>query len=373
MAAGGRDVVNLAVGEPDFASPESACDGAIASIRDGHHGYTPATGLPALKEAVAHHYAERRGLDIDPSQVVVTCGAKHALFNLCQVLLQEGDEALVPAPYWVSYPALVHMSGAEPVVVSTLEQKGFAWDVETLDRAVTERTRLVLLNSPSNPTGAVQDPEVLREVGQWASSRGLIVISDEIYEDLVYDGAAYESWWSDPQRVSDSVLVSGMSKSYAMTGWRIGWLVGNKEVVGAVSKLQSHSTSNPSAPAQYAALAALRAPKDYLEGWVQTFQSRRDLMVDGLRALDGVRLTVDPRGAFYAFPDVSGLLGRSFAGKQLAEVDDLCEALLEAEAVVAVPGTAFGAPNCLRLSYADSEERLTTALERLGRFIEGLD
>jgi len=373
LKAQGVDVVSFGAGEPDFRSPEHVCEAGVKAIRDGHHGYVvPASGLPALKKAVADYLRRRCGLEYQPAQVIITCGGKHALFEACLSALEPGDEAVLPSPYWVSYPEMIRLAGAEPVLVHAGADAGFKVSPRALAGALTDRTRVVILNSPSNPTGVVYTREELAAIAEVVAGRDLWVFSDEIYNELVYDDVDTCSFAAlDPALLERTITFGGASKSWAMTGWRIGWAAGPADVIKAMGNLQDQSTSNPTSISQYAALAAVSGSDEPLRKMHAEFDRRRRYMVERLSKMPGVRC-VRPQGAFYAFPDVSAsydrVLGRgakpprsvAFAAKALEDVH-----------VALVPGAAFGDDACVRLSFATSMEQITKGLDRLEKFLGG--
>lgn len=373
MRSRGRDVISLAAGEPDFPTPEEICRKGMEAIREGYTRYTPTAGLPALREAICRRLQLDRGLSYQPDQVVVTVGAKQALYNAFQVLLDPGDEVILPSPYWVSYVEQIRLAGGVPVLVPTAEEEGFVVNPAAVAERITPRTRALLLNSPCNPTGAVYPPELLLALGRLAVEHDLILISDEIYARLIYGGVRYASPAALDEEVKERTLViDGVSKTYAMTGWRIGYAVGNRAVIRAMVDLQSHSTSNATAVAQVAAIEALNGDQEAAEKMRREFQRRRDYILERLRGLPGVTCH-RPEGAFYAFPGVRELLGGvSRGGRRIEDVEALCTALLEEGGVAVVPGTAFGSPNHLRLSYATALDQLEKAMGRLAHFITGL-
>lgn len=357
----GKDVCNLAAGEPDFDTPETVKEAAIRSIREGFTKYTPTSGIPELRSAVAAYLSKERGLSYKPEQVVVTCGAKQALYNVLQALVQSGDEVLVPSPYWVSYPEMVRLAGGRPVEIRTDPRNGFQLSAEQVERACTPRTKCLFLNSPSNPTGTVLDEKSLREIARVAKARGLWVISDEIYSQLVYGTTAPSIAAVDPEIIPRTVIVDGVSKAYAMTGWRIGFLAASKEVADAAGRLQDHSTSNPASISQKAALAALTGDSSSLKAMVQEFGQRRDLLVRRLKSIRKVSF-VEPKGAFYCFVDISatGLSSSVFA-----------ERLLQEALVAAIPGEGFGWDSHVRLSFAIGRAVLEKGLDRFEKFVGG--
>jgi len=358
----GRDVISLSAGEPDFDTPQNVKEAAIRAIQEGRTKYTPASGIPELKEAIAQRYRQDFGLSYEPSEVIVGCGAKHILFGALQALLEEGDEALVVAPYWVSYPAMVALSGAAVRVVYTSEREGFKLRPEALEEAVGRRTRLLILNNPCNPTGAVYSKGELEGLAEVILRHRLLVISDEVYERFVYDGKRFTCLASlSPELQERTVVVSGVSKSYAMTGWRIGYALGPRWVIQAMAAIQSQSTSNPNSIAQWAALEALQGPQHQVQRMIQAFNRRRRVVVEALGRMPGVHC-LPPQGAFYAFPRVEVGMGSL----------ELAEVLLERAGVALVPGVAFGAEGYLRLSYSAGLERLQEALQRMDRVLSEL-
>ena len=369
MKAEGIDVIDLSVGEPDFPTPQHICAAAEEAIRAGHTKYTPAAGIPALRKAVAADAARRTGREVKPSQVIVSNGAKHSLHNVFTSLLNPGDEVIVPTPYWVSYAELVKLAGARPVLVETRLEDDFKLRPETLAAAVTPATRMLLLCSPSNPTGVVYSVDELGALADVVLEKNLAVVSDEIYDQLVFDGRTSASFPTlRPGLEERTVVVAGVSKTYSMTGWRIGWTISPEPLAKAMGSLQSQETSNPASISQYAALAALEGPQDCVQEMCQAFQKRRDLVAAGLQAIPGIRIP-DIGGAFYAFFDMSAHLGKTYGGKQVTNSVEWCEALLEAEQVATVAGSAFGAEGHVRMSFAASEAKLTDGLARIGRFL----
>ena len=362
LQAQGKKVVNLAAGEPDFDTPQPIKAAAIQAIQEGFTKYTPTTGIPELKAAIVTGLSRYRGLTYRPEQIAVTCGAKHALFNVFQVLVQQGDEILIPSPYWVSYPEMARLAGATPVEVRTDPARGFQLDRELLERACTPRTRCLILNSPSNPTGTLLDKNSLQAAAEFAQSRGLWVISDEIYSRLVYGVDCLSIAALSPELFKRTIVVDGVSKTYAMTGWRIGYLAGSAEVVEATSRLQDHSTSNPTSVSQRAALAALTGDQAPVQKMVEEFAKRRDLLVGRLSKIPKVSF-VKPQGAFYCFIDISatGLNSTVFA-----------ERLLQESQVALIPGAGFGWDTHVRVSFVTGTENIQEGLDRLERFIRSL-
>ncbi len=362
MKAQGKNVVNLAAGEPDFDTPPHIKEAAIQAIREGFTKYTPTTGIPELKAAIATTLARDLKLSYRPEQIAVTCGAKQALYNIFQVLVQTGDEVLIPSPYWVSYPEMIRLAGATPVEVRTEPSQGFRLDAKAVERACTSRTRCLILNSPSNPTGAVLDETRLKEIGKVVSDRGLWVVSDEIYSRLVY-GVSHRSIAAvSPDLTQRTILVDGVSKAYAMTGWRIGYIAGPAEVVEATGRLQDHSTSNPASISQRAALAALTGDQAPVQQMAVEFEKRRDFLVAQLAKIPKIS-AVKPEGAFYCFVDISatGMKSTPFV-----------ENLLQESHVATIPGEGFGWDTHIRLSFATGMEDIQEGLDRLDRFVRGL-
>ncbi|MCM8811894.1 MAG: pyridoxal phosphate-dependent aminotransferase [Candidatus Omnitrophica bacterium] len=362
LKAQGKKVIPLAAGEPDFDTPEPVKAAAVRAIQEGFTKYTPTTGTPELKAAISRTLAGDRGLTYRPEQIAVTCGAKQAIYNLLQVLVQEGDEVLILSPYWVSYPEMVRLAGATPVEIRTSPHSGFLPDPEVLSKACTSRTKCLILNSPSNPTGAVLDEKLLKEIAKVAAARGLWVISDEIYSQLVYGVKHYSIAAVSPDLYERTAVVDGVSKAYSMTGWRIGYLAGPTDVVQAAARLQDHSTSCPSSISQRAALAALTGDQAPVKGMVEEFRKRRDFIVQRLSAMKGISF-VRPEGAFYCFIDISsgGLPSDVFVERFLKEFQ-----------VAVIPGAGFGWDTFIRISFAASMEELSEGLNRLEQFIGSL-
>lgn len=373
MVRQGIDVISFGVGEPDFDTPANVKKAAAQALDQGKTKYTPATGIHELKVAIQQKLARENNLHYDVSEILVTVGAKHALFGLTQVMFEEGDEVIVPAPYWVSYVEQIKVTGATPVIVETDEAEGFRMTAKQLKAALSPRTRAVMLNTPSNPTGAVYRQEHLEELAAVAVEANLAVISDEIYEPFIYSGSNHVSIGAlNPQIKALTLLVHGVSKSHSMTGWRIGYLAGDKRVIDAVASLQSHSTSNPNSIAQWAAVEALTGSQEPVYEMVREFERRRDYLVDRLRALPGVECAV-PEGAFYVFPNVKGVFGRTYQGKRIDDSMSLCQLLLNEAHVSIVPGSAFGTEGYVRISYATSMANLERGLDRVERFWNALE
>ncbi len=356
MAREGIDVVSFGAGEPDFDTPPHIKKAAIDAINEGFTKYTPSSGTPELREAIVRKFKEDNGLDYKIQQVVVSCGAKHSLFNIFQAILNEGDEVIIPAPYWVSYPEMVKSQGARPVYVETSCKNNFKVTAELVKSKVTKKTKGLILNSPSNPTGCVYNAGELEEIASLAVKYNFYVISDEIYEKLVYDGKAHVSIASLGSDIRDrTFVVNGVSKSYAMTGWRIGYAAGPSNVMEAIANLQSHATSNPSSISQRAALEALSGSQSCVEEMRLEFEKRRDYMVERIGRMRRISC-VKPEGAFYLFCDVSGLK---------AAPAEIANRLLDKAGVAVVPGEAFGAPRSIRMSFAASVENIKKGLDRI--------
>jgi aspartate aminotransferase len=368
--AAGEDVVGFGAGEPDFPTPAPIVAAAEAACRDPkNHRYTPAGGLPELKAAIADKTRRDSGLEVTAAQVLVTNGGKQAVYEAFATLLDPGDEVLLPAPYWTTYPEAIRLAGGVPVDVVTDESQGYRVSVEQLEAARTERTKVLLWCSPSNPTGAVASPEQVRAIGEWAVAHGIWVVADEIYEHLVYGGAEHVSMPVAVPALADTcVVVNGVAKTYAMTGWRVGWLVGPTDVVKAATNLQSHATSNVSNVAQVAALEAVRGDLSAVAEMRAAFDRRRQTMVRMLNEIPGVTCP-EPQGAFYAYPSVKALLGRTLRGRTVESSAQLAELVLDEVGVAVVPGEAFGTPGYFRLSYALGDEDLEKGVSRLGALL----
>lgn len=372
MKAQGIDVVDFGVGEPDFDTPENVKQAGIKAIQSGFTKYTPAGGTDELKEAVIEKFKRDNNLTYEKSQVLISCGAKHSLYNIAEALFDPGDEVIIPSPYWVSYPDQVLLNDATPVIVETTETEGFKLSAQKLERAITKKTKALVLNSPSNPTGLAYDKKTLEEIAAIAVKHRITVISDEIYEKLLYDGFTHFSIASLNQEIKDlTIVVNGVSKSHAMTGWRIGYAAGPKDIITAMANIQSQSTSNPCSISQKAALEALRGPQDFIKTMNVEFDKRRKYMVEQLNKIPGVSCLM-PVGAFYAFPNVARLYGKSIQGKTIKNSSDLATYLLEEAKVALVSGDAFGADPYIRLSYATSMENIQKGLNRIAKAVSEL-
>ena len=366
LKAAGRPVIGFGAGEPDFATPQYIVDAAVAAAQDPvNHRYSPAKGLPVLREAIAAKTLRDSGYEISPDSVLVTNGGKQAVYEAFAAIIDPGDEVLLPAPYWTTYPEAIALAGGSAVEVFAGSDQDYLVTVEQLEAARTERTKALLFCSPSNPTGAVYSPEQTAAIGRWAHEHGIWVVTDEIYEHLVYDDAEFTSILKVVPELADTTIVlNGVAKTYAMTGWRVGWLVGPADVVKAATNLQSHLTSNVSNVSQRAALAAVAGDLSAVETMREAFDERRRTMVRMLREIDGVEVPT-PRGAFYAYPNVEGLLGRTFRGRTPRTSAELAELILEEVEVAVVPGEAFGPSGYLRLSYALGMEDLVEGISRM--------
>ncbi|MEQ9086789.1 MAG: pyridoxal phosphate-dependent aminotransferase [Pontimonas sp.] len=371
LKAEGRPVISFAAGEPDFPTPAHVVEAALAAVKDpANHRYTPAAGLPALREAIAEKTQRDSGWAVTPSQVVVTNGGKQAVYQACATLLDPGDEMLLPAPYWTTYPEAITLAGGTPVVVFAGADQDYKVTVEQLEAARTPKTKALMFVSPSNPTGAVMTLGETKAIGEWAAEHGIWVIADEIYQNLVYEGGADHAASiaeAAPAVQDRCILVNGVAKTYAMTGWRLGWMVGPQDAITAAANLQSHLSSNVSNISQLAGLAALQGDQDPAKTMRAAFDIRRKVIVEGLNAIDGV-ICPEPTGAFYVYPDVTGLLGREWAGKTPTTSLELADLILDECEVAAVPGEAFGPSGYLRFSYALGDADLAEGIARLQKF-----
>lgn len=363
MKAEGQDVVGFGAGEPDFDTPQHIKDAAIKALNEGFTKYTPSSGIPELRQAIADKFKRENGLTYKPSQIIVSNGGKHSCYNVVLATCQEGDEVIIPAPYWLSYPEMAKLAGATPVILQTSDRTEFKVTPEQLRAAITPRTRLFILNSPSNPTGSVYTPDEIKALGDICVEKGVLIMSDEIYEHLLYDGAVHKSVASFSQaHFEHTIVVHGFAKAWSMTGWRLGFLAAPEPIAKAIDAVQSHSTSNPTSFAQKGAVAALTGSQDHLQGWLAEYAKRRTYAWKKLNSIPGISC-VNSKGAFYLFPNISKL------GLKSA---DFCSRLLEAEKVAAVPGIAFGADDYLRISYATGMANIEKGLDRLERFARSL-
>nr|WP_017553041.1 pyridoxal phosphate-dependent aminotransferase [Heyndrickxia coagulans] len=366
MKAQGIDVIGLGAGEPDFNTPREIIEAAYQSMLDGQTKYTPAGGMASLKEAVIEKFQKDQGLGFKANEIIITNGAKHALYTLFQVLLDQGDEVIIPSPYWVSYPEQVKLAEGVPVFVEGKEENQYKITPEQLEKAVSPRTKAFVLNSPGNPTGMMYTREELEKLGEVCLKHDILIVSDEIYEKLVYGGNRHVSIATiSPELKAQTVIINGVSKSHSMTGWRIGYAAGNGEIIKAMTNLASHSTSNPATPSQFAALAAYSGDQRAVEEMRQAFEARLNAVFNRLVEIDGITC-IKPQGAFYLFPNVKE--AAKLTGFQ--SVDAFAEALLEEARVAVVPGSGFGTENNIRLSYATSLENLEEALKRIKQFVE---
>ena len=372
LRAEGRDVIGFGAGEPDFDTPENIKSAAIRAIEAGFTKYTPVGGTDELKDAIIAKLKRDNALEYKRSQIVVSCGAKHTLYNLAQALFDTGDEVIIPAPYWVSYPDIVILAGGMPVIVDTLEKDGFKMKPEQLKAAITSHTKAVIINSPSNPTGAAYSPEELKALAAVLLDKEILVICDDIYEKIIYTNFPFENMaTAEPKMKDRTIVVNGVSKAYAMTGWRIGYAAGPEQVIAAVIKIQSQNTSNPASISQKAAVEALNGVQDVVGLMASEFRERRDVIVKLLNEIVGVKC-LSPEGAFYVFPNVSNIYGRSFQGKKITNSTELIEYLLDEANVATIPGAAFGNDSHIRLSYATSLKNIEEGLKRIKNAIAKL-
>ncbi|MCZ6680057.1 MAG: pyridoxal phosphate-dependent aminotransferase [Candidatus Poribacteria bacterium] len=370
MQAEGIDVVKFGAGEPDFDTPDYIKEAAIAAINEGFTKYTAVSGMPELKEAIVEKFKRDNGLAYKPAQVIVSCGAKHTIYNILQAICNPGDEVIFCAPYWVSYPEMVTLADATSIVIETTPAQNFCMSPEQIESAVTDKTKAIIINSPSNPTGTVYDVEALRQIAEIAVKHRCYVISDEIYESLLYDGLKHQSIASFSEEIKEiTFVVNGVSKAYSMTGWRIGYTAGPEKAISAMSRIQSHSTSNPTSIAQKAAVAALTGPQTAVETMRQAFEERRNAICQRFDEIDGVTY-VKPQGAFYIFPDFSAHYGRTIKGRRIDGCMGMKTYLLEDARVGVIPGNGSGADKHLRLSFATSLEEINRGLDRIKGALE---
>nr|WGD91862.1 aspartate transaminase AspB [Bacillus subtilis] len=366
LKAAGHDVIGLGAGEPDFNTPQDIIDAAVRSMNEGHTKYTPSGGLAELKNSIAEKFKRDQNIEYKPSQIIVCTGAKHALYTLFQVILDEEDEVIIPTPYWVSYPEQVKLAGGKPVYVEGLEENHFKISPERLKNAITEKTKAIVINSPSNPTGVMYTEEELSALGEVCLEHDILIVSDEIYEKLTYGGKKHVSIAQLSDRLKEqTVIINGVSKSHSMTGWRIGYAAGSEDIIKAMTNLASHSTSNPTSIAQYGAIVAYNGPSEPLEEMREAFEHRLNTIYAKLIEIPGFSC-VKPEGAFYLFPNAK----EATQSCGFKDVDEFVKALLEEEKVAIVPGSGFGSPENVRLSYATSLDLLEKAIERIKRFVE---
>lgn len=365
MRAKGIEVTSLAQGEPDFDTPENIKEAAYKAIRDGITKYTPAGGFPDLKDAIIQKFKNDNGLAYDRSQVFASAGAKLIIYNLAQALFGAGDEVIIPAPYWVSYTDIVLLMDATPVVIPTSEKQGFKMSVDQLNSAVTSRTKAIIINSPCNPTGATYTADELKALAEILLQKKILIIADDIYEKFVYDGTVFTSIASLGKEIQDqTVVVNGVSKTYSMTGWRIGYAAGPAEIIAAMDKIQTQNVSNPVSFCQKAAVEALLGPQDSVQKMIAEFNRRRRYIVDRLNAMEGIICSM-PKGAFYAFPNVTGLFGKKWGEKQISNSSDVTDFLLEEAKVAVVAGSAFGDDNYVRFAYANSMKNIEKGMDQI--------
>ena len=372
MKTAGENVVSFGVGEPDFNTPEHIIDAAKNALDNGFTKYTPSSGLLPLRKAICAKFAHDNGLDYEPSQIIVSNGAKHSIFNACYAVLEEGDEVIIPAPYWLTYPEVVKVCGATPVYIDCKKENKFKFSAEDLKKAITPKTKMLIFNSPSNPTGAVYNEEEVRAIAKVCEEAEIFVLADEIYEKLCYNGVKPFSIAKCSEKMKDlTITVNGVSKTYAMTGWRVGYLAAPKDIAKAIDSFQSHATSNACSISQYATIEALASSEEEIQGMVQVFDNRRAKLLQLISKIDGVQ-AIEPDGAFYVMLVVGDLYGKNYQGKTIKNSVEFADVLLEAEKVATVPGVSFGADDCVRLSYALSEADMEEGLKRIKRFVENL-
>jgi len=363
LKAEGQDVIGFGAGEPDFDTPQHIKDAAAKALAEGFTKYTPSSGIPELRQAIAEKFKRDNGLSYKPSQIIVSCGGKHSCYNVILATCEQGDEVIIPSPYWLSYPEMVKLAAATPVILPTTDKTEFKVTPEQLRAAITPRTRLFILNSPSNPTGSLYTREEIKALGDICVQKNVLIMSDEIYEKLVYDGAEHASVASFSQaHYEHTILVHGFAKAYSMTGWRLGYLAAPDPIAKAIDAIQSHSTSNPTSFAQKGAVAALNGPQDHLKTWLAEYARRRSYAHKRLNSIPGISC-VNAKGAFYLFPNI-GRLG--------LKSTEFCARLLDQEKVAAVPGSAFGAEDYLRISYATSMANIEKGLDRIEKFAKSL-
>ena len=363
LRARGEDVIGFGAGEPDFDTPQHIKDSAVQALADGFTKYTPSSGIPELRRAIAEKFQRDYGVEYEPSQIIVNCGGKHSCFNVIYATCEAGDEVIIPAPYWLSYPEMAKLAGAKPVILDTTDETEFKVTPEQLRAAITANTKLFILNSPSNPTGSVYSAAEIKALGDVCVEKGVLIMSDDIYEKLVYDGAEFTSVTRfSEEHLAHTIIVHGLAKAYSMTGWRIGFLAAPKPIAQAINAVQSHSTSNATSFAQKGAVAALNGPQDHLDKWLTEFDKRRRYAAEQLNNMPGISC-INSKGAFYLFPNMAGTGLKS---------GEFCERLLKEAKVAAVPGIAFGADSNFRISYATSMENIQNGMARLEAFCKSL-
>lgn len=372
MKQAGESVVSFGVGEPDFNTPTHIIDAAKAALDAGHTKYTPSSGLLPLRKAICEKFKKDNGLEYEPSQIIVSNGAKHSIFNACYALLDEGDEVIIPAPYWLTYPEVVKVCGGVPKYLVCPKENKYKFTAEELQAAITPKTKMLIFNSPSNPTGAVYNEEEVRAIAKVCEEAGIFVLADEIYEKLCYNGVKPFSIAKCSEKMQDlTITVNGVSKTYAMTGWRVGYLAAPKDVAKAIDSFQSHATSNASSISQWATMEALNSSEEEIADMVGVFDRRRAKILKLIEEIDGVK-AVEPDGAFYVMLVIDGLYGKVYKGKAITNSIEFADALLEGEKVATVPGISFGADDCVRLSYALSEADIEEGLNRIKKFVSEL-
>ena len=365
----GVDVVSFGAGEPDFNTPENIINAAIKAMKDGKTKYTPAGGILELKETICKKFKKDNNLDYKPSQITISTGAKQCLANAFMAILNPGDEVLIPIPYWVSYPELVKLADGVPVFVETKKENNYKYTVEDLEKAVTDKTKAILINSPNNPTGTIYHEDELLKIADFAKKHNLLIVSDEIYEKLIYDGKKHVSIASlNEDAFNRTLVINGVSKTYAMTGWRLGYIAASEEITKIMTSIQSHMTSNVNTIAQYATIEALNGPVEELKNMVSEFENRRNFMVDKLSKISGVSI-IKPSGAFYIMVDISDYFNTVFKGQKIENSLDFAKVLLDEEKVAVIPGAGFGLDNYIRLSYATSMKVIETGIDRISTFL----
>lgn len=368
----GENVISFGVGEPDFNTPEHIVEAAKTALDKGFTKYTPSSGMPALKKAICEKFQKENGLTYTSDQIVVSNGAKHSVFNVCFALLDEGDEVIIPAPYWLTYPEAVKVCGGVPVFVEGKKENGFKITAEQLKNAITDKTKMLIFNSPNNPTGAVYNEAEVRAIAKVCEEAEIFVLADEIYEKLCYGAKKPFSIAACSDKMKNlTVTVNGVSKTYAMTGWRVGYLAAPQDVASAIDSFQSHATSNACSISQYATIEALRSSDEEVQKMVDVFAKRRELLMSELDKIEGVTY-VKPKGAFYVMMVVDGLYGKSCHGRMISDSVSFADALLETEKVAVVPGVSFGADDCIRLSYSLSEQEIVEGIQRIASFVKKL-
>lgn len=373
LKAQGLDIVGFGAGEPDFDTPDHIKRAAIDAINEGFTKYTPVGGIDPLKDAIIEKFHRDNDLDYKREEILVSCGGKHSIYNLFQAIFEEGDEVIIPIPFWVSYPPMAELAGAKPVLVETYEEEQYQLTADMLRKVITERTKGIVLNYPSNPAGSVFSLENLEAIGKIAVENDIYIISDEIYEKLIYGSHTHTSIASiDPAMKARTIIVHGVAKTYSMTGWRIGFSAGPREIIAAMSNIQSQSTSNPTSISQKAAIAALSGPQDCVADMVAEFSRRRAYIVEALRTIPGVTC-YNPEGSFYVFPNLNTVIGKGYKGKKIGSISEFGGILLEDFLVAAVPGVEFGKEGYLRLSFATSMENIQKGVERIGKAVGSLE